>query len=357
MPADQELIAVCTEFHLTSEEVDVLVARGMSSVSDVANYFESENNTSIAFRAQLFDEVAEWKGAGKGWILPALKKMWRSCVQLEGRRKGPITSAAIAGIDEPIDGPTHNSLLTNFKTCYSFSVPTSMLGADVLVSRMYRALQHRRLDQIQVKIYESADTVQMAIRTPAPIKLSGGHSIVSAEALKQNQPKQALAIDNPFHYLQGLQSYAWTLAVAGCHEVESLVPDTSQAGATKPGKAIMVSLQDMLDHWAKAQAFVLKWSSGKEKLEPSFLKKELQHHDEHIRAKWAEEFRKAATTRTLSQVINEAAMVADATNMWGKDYQHIGEYMWLLLEDDMLSKADARHEYEAALRFQSEALA
>ena len=43
--------------------------------------------------------------------------------------------------------------------------------------------------------------------------------------------------------------------------------------------------------------------------------------------------------------------------MWGKDYQHIGEYMWLMLEDGVLSKAEARHEYEAALRFQRESLA
>ena len=43
--------------------------------------------------------------------------------------------------------------------------------------------------------------------------------------------------------------------------------------------------------------------------------------------------------------------------LWGKNYMDIGEYMWLLLQDGMLSKAEARHEYEAALRFDCEELA
>ena len=35
---------------------------------------------------------------------------------------------------------------------------------------------------------------------------------------------------------------------------------------------------------------------------------------------------------------------------WGKCYMTIGEYMWVMLEDGLLTREQAKHEYGQALR-------
>ena len=38
----------------------------------------------------------------------------------------------------------------------------------------------------------------------------------------------------------------------------------------------------------------------------------------------------------------------------GQCYEMVGQYMWLMLDDGLLTKEEARHEYEGALRGQGE---
>ena len=43
-----------------------------------------------------------------------------------------------------------------------------------------------------------------------------------------------------------------------------------------------------------------------------------------------------------------------ACSKWGTRYETVGEYMWVMLEDGMLPKEEARNEYVAALHWQCE---
>ena len=55
----------------------------------------------------------------------------------------------------------------------------------------------------------------------------------------------------------------------------------------------------------------------------------------------------------ISMLIGYSTLIMEVTEAkckrHGKDYEAIGEYMWLLLQDGLLSKEAAKQEFEEAL--------
>ena len=84
---------------------------------------------------------------------------------------------------------------------------------------------------------------------------------------------------------------------------------------SKSEKVWMVETSDLLNHWAKAEAFVLAHMSGPQTLKPHMLLEEVRKHDRAIRAAWAAKFRDN-TTMTYSEVINHHEILTYAGNAW-----------------------------------------
>ena len=85
----------------------------------------------------------------------------------------------------------------------------------------------------------------------------------------------------------------------------------------------MVELQDLLTHWASAQAFVMRWSQGKEKMAGDKVLQNLKHHDEAIRTQWSDAFRKADSGTTYSMIIKDTRQVAYSERQWNTDYRQL----------------------------------
>ena len=309
---------VATENGLLEDQL-VILSRdfGIFSIKTMTHFFEPEE-VHANFGEQLFHKVKEWEN--QMWVLPRLRQTWLACSSLWARQTTLGTSTKEANLEDPLSPEVHTKLSTAFEAKHGFRPPTSRICAEPVVARFYRCLQARRMEDIVIEILPTGDDVITTTVQPAKLQLARGLEL-RVPGTQRAKLKKLKDIKSPHEYLWALEAWAFTLSTAGCYKVS--VPKKEGDSGTNEER-FMVEFQDLMDHCARAGAFVSVHLLGKQKLEAPYILKELERIDKAIRFKWADDFRRA-TSDTYSDVIRSAENRGFVERHWSKDYHPLLE--------------------------------
>ena len=310
--ATPEFVSFMAHYKVSAEDCKIIADPpfGLTTIEDYGMFFEAESS----FKAQMFSKVVSWEG--KGYMIAALKKAWLAAVEVGVKLKADKATAAAASTptdddDKPIDAAIQTSLLERFPQQYKFDIPLNWLGNDFLIGKLWRQINHRKLERTKIAVWQTADAV-LALQGRRQQTVALSQQVTFKVGTHNDMSKPAAPMNSPLRYLFGLQIYVYSLAFAGCSEREitrqPLPHEIPNYPTVNPRlvreKQNLVVLQDMYDHLASAQYFVMKWSTQNPPMAQDDILKELTRKDESIRTRWAINYNSNANKElSLSQVI------------------------------------------------------
>ena len=304
-------------FELEQADQDLLEAHPfyLKSIVDFANAIEAESS----FRAQVFDKVAVWKDNLSK--CSRLKQAWKAAVEhCDDAARAKRAGKDVDMSDDPLKANIRDGLSDTFKKTYSFYPCESWLLGWKWIDRFWRQLHNRRLEVYQVALLPvQSDALPTAARKDT-IKLQdvSGKTIelTQANKVKELDERPTGAMNNPLRYILALKHYFYTLAVAGADRIEverkAEGPEISSAvGGVIKETQLRVRLQDLNPHLARAEAFVIKWSTASPSIPYDHILKHLKRIDEDIRTRWSLTFNHVDKINwSLGQVIESEEQYA-----------------------------------------------
>ena len=273
-------------------------------------FFEAESS----FKAQMYSKVVAWEG--KGCMIAALKKAWLAAVEVGVKQKADKATAAAASTptdddDKPIDAAIQTSLLERFPQQYKFDIPLE-LARERLLDR--QALAPAQPQQAGANQDRSLANGRRSPCSPGPRKQTVALSkqVKFTVGTHERHEQARSANEQPAPIPLRPADLRLSLAFAGCSEREITRQPRPTRSRTTPRsiprmvreKQNVVVLQDMYDHLATAQHFVMKWQTHNPPMAQDDILKELTRKDESIRTRWAIAYNSNANKElSLSQVI------------------------------------------------------
>ena len=124
-----------------------------------------------------------------------------------------------AELDEPVPQEKHGDLARAFKEKHKFRPPSNWLLTERTLGRFWRALTSRRMENLDIQIMATADEISVIISSPVKAKI-GPFEVTHHARGKTKPEKQRMAIHTPLQWLHGMKLWCYTLATAGCFQIE-----------------------------------------------------------------------------------------------------------------------------------------
>ena len=131
---------------------------GLTTIEDYGMFFEAESS----FKAQMYSKVVAWEA--KGWMIAALKKAWLAAVEVGTKEKADKAVTAAASQDRRGRREAHRRAhpvlpAGALPAAVQVRHPLSWLGNEYLIGKLWRQLNHRKLERTKIAVWQTADAV------------------------------------------------------------------------------------------------------------------------------------------------------------------------------------------------------
>ena len=290
MAAQDKAAALLAEVkeHLASTEVHpnvidmVISIRKATTLPKLANAFADRADIDAFLKAQQVTAPEE-----VGFLAMA----WREAESAYAGALAKRTREENRDIDDedpdaPITAKILNPLTAEFKTRYNMSPIATWTGPKPLLNRLYKEFKNGTHTAVRIVRIQTLEGTQDVIHAQKKTKVGPGTQLLTTI----NDPfTNSIHVWNTAGFLTELKIICWSMGLAGCW----IQKDTDK---------IFAPLEPLLNHLAKAEAFVLKHLNGRRATLDIFVLDKVRAVDETIRAEWARRLREG-TCETLGEAI------------------------------------------------------
>ena len=247
---------------------------GLTSVPQFANFFDTKAEVKSLF-ADKVDAIKENMA-----LIADLKQCWREAEALVERQL-KRTSAGLMeeAMDEPLRTEVQTGLTDLFQKKYGHTVPPSWMGTASLTGRLHREFVKRVHTMCRVRKIKNMEMV--ASLGPQARRTRVGDMEISLPSHSDQGPE--ISVNTCATYIFGLRILTYTMAVAGSFMVDR------QDGEAR----IFAPLGPLLEHLAKADSYVMKYTTGGSPCSDAATLRTLTRIDEAVRGEWARMLRNA----------------------------------------------------------------